>query len=283
MDTARMADCEERLNRHLRLNTFPVAVRFLKSWDEVPPRTKRPLRDLGNRFTTCQAISMARRFAWAPALGREDSSCVLGAMALGLERRLPHYEEGNLCIQLYTKSLQAGRLSEASVPQLPEGDHVGVIACPLGRAAFEPHTVVIYGNGAQIMRLGQAWLWKRGGTLTSEFRGRIDCADLAIAPFLTGEPQMIVPCSGDRIFGQVQDHEVAFSFPFPAIGEILEGLDATHKAGATRYPVTNWLNYTGGFPPAYEAYRQMLDEDGPPGAPEPGAPGPPGRAEAPGP
>ena len=33
-------------------------------------------------------------------------------------------------------------------------------------------------------------------------------ADLAIAPFTTGAPQMIVPCTGDRIFGQVQDHEV---------------------------------------------------------------------------
>ena len=114
------------------------------------------------------------------------------------------------------------------------------------------------------MRLGQAWLWKRGGTLTSEFRGRIDCADLAIAPVLTGKPQMIVPCTGDRIFGQVQDHEVAFSFPFSLIEEILEGLEATHKAGV-RYPVTNWLNYTASFPPSYDEYREMIDETGPPG------------------
>jgi uncharacterized protein (DUF169 family) len=106
-------------------------------------------------------------------------------------------------------------------------------------------------------------LWKRGGTLNSAFRGRVDCADLAIAPFLSGEPQMIVPCTGDRIFGQVQDHEMAFSFPYAVIGEILEGLEATHKAG-TRYPVTNWLNYEAGFPPSYDQYRSMLDEAGPP-------------------
>ena len=31
-------------------------------------------------------------------------------------------------------------------------------------------------------------------------------------------------------------------------------------AGAARYPVTNWMNYTGSFPPAYEAYRRRLDE-----------------------
>lgn len=263
MADANPGQYEDRLNQFLRLNTFPVAVRFLRSWDEAPPKARRPARDLKNRITTCQAISMSRRHGWVIALGREDSSCVLGAVALGIEKRLPHYDAGNLCVDMYTADLRAGRLSEESVPRLPEGRYVGVVTAPMSRAAFEPDTIVIYGNGAQVMRLGQAWLWKRGGTLRSEFRGRIDCADIAIAPMLHGEPQMIVPCTGDRIFGQVQDHEVAFSFPYTAIGEILEGLEATHKVG-TRYPVTNWMNYTGGFPPSYDAYREMLDKAGPP-------------------
>jgi len=263
MESNTLSEYDAKLNRYLRLNTFPVAVRFLRSWNETPARAKRPSRDLNHRFTTCQAIAMSRRYGWVLALGQEDSSCVLGAMALGLEKRLPHYTEGNLCIDLYTENLRAGRLSEESVPRFAEGQYVGVVTAPLNRAAGTPDSIVVYGNSAQIMRLGQAYLWKRGGTLKSEFRGRIDCADLAIAPVVTGEPQMIVPCSGDRIFGQVQDHEIAFGFPFSLIEEILEGLEATHKAG-TRYPVTNWLNYTGGFPPSYDAYREMLDDTGTP-------------------
>ncbi|MGD8863929.1 MAG: DUF169 domain-containing protein [Myxococcales bacterium] len=249
------------LTRYVRLSTFPVAVRFIRDWDEVPERARRPARDLGNRFTTCQAISMTRRFGRVLALGREDSSCVLGAMSLGLEKRLPQYTEGNLCVDLYTESLEAGRLSEASVPRLPEGKYRGVLVAPLSRTTFAPDSIVIYGNGAQIMRLGQAYLWKRGGTLDSAFRGRIDCADLAIAPVLTGKPQMIVPCTGDRIFGQVQDHEVAFSTPVALLDELAEGLERTHAAGAARYPVTNHLNYTGAFPPAYDAYREQLEDE----------------------
>ena len=263
MGTTTLGEYEERLNRYLRLNTFPVAVTFLRSWEDVPARAKRPAKDMNQRFTTCQAIAMSRRYGWTLALGREDSSCVLGAMALGLERRLPHYVEGNLCVDLYTENLRAGRTSEESVPRFEEGAYVGVVTSPLGRASGTPDSIVVYGNGAQIMRLGQAYLWNRGGTLQSEFRGRIDCADLAIAPVISGEPQMVVPCSGDRIFGQVQDHEIGFGFPFARMEEILEGLEGTHKAG-TRYPVTNWLSYTGGFPPSYEGYRAMLDEAGPP-------------------
>lgn len=263
MEPTTLRGYDDALNRHLRLNTFPVAVSFLRSWDQVPPRAKRPGKDLNERFTTCQAVAMSRRYGWTLALGREDSSCVLGAMALGLERRLPHYVEGNLCIDLYTENLRAGRLSEESVPRFAEGQYVGVVTAPLARATGTPDSIIVYGNSAQIMRLGQAYLWKRGGTLKSEFRGRIDCADLAIAPVITGEPQMVVPCSGDRIFGQVQDHEIAFGFPFSSIDEIIEGLEGTHKAG-TRYPVTNWLSYTGGFPASYDEYREMLDEAGPP-------------------
>ena len=65
MNTETLASCDEKLNRHLRLNTFPVAVRFLRSWDEAPERAKRPLKDLGNRLTTCQAVSLSRRYGWA--------------------------------------------------------------------------------------------------------------------------------------------------------------------------------------------------------------------------
>ncbi|MDH5674025.1 MAG: DUF169 domain-containing protein [Myxococcales bacterium] len=263
------AEVDAGLSRYLRLNTFPVAVRFLRPDEVLPPRCKRPLADLGERLTTCQAVSMARRFGWTLALGREDSSCVLGAMALGLERRLAHYEEGNLCVDLYTESLEAGRLSEASVPRLPQGAYGGVLVAALGRADFEPDTVIVYGNSAQIMRLGQAVLWKRGGTLDSVFRGRLDCADLAIAPFTTGQAQMIVPCTGDRIFGQVQDHEVAFSAPFTSYAEILEGLEATHRGGATRYPVTTYLNYTAHFPPSYDRYRELLEQQEAEGGDEP--------------
>tara|TARA_A100001037_G_scaffold304506_1_gene341480 strand:+ start:433 stop:1233 length:801 start_codon:yes stop_codon:yes gene_type:complete len=261
MEKIDLISYEENLNKFLRLNTFPVAIKFLKNLAEIPERTKRPLKDLKNQFTTCQAIGMARKYGWVIALGKEDSSCVLGAMALGLEKKLDHYNEGNLCINLYTENLNAGRISEESVPRLNEDEYVGIIVGPLNRTSFIPDCIVVYGNSAQIMRLGQAWLWKRGGTMSSEFRGRIDCADIAIAPFIYGKPQMIVPCTGDRIFGQVQDHEIAFSFPFDLSNEIMEGLEGTHKAGGARYPVTNWMNYTGHFPSSYENYREMIKEE----------------------
>ena len=66
-----LSECDQKLNGYLRLNIFPVAVKFLRSWNEVSKRANRPLEDLGNRVTTCQAVSMSRRYGWVIALGRE--------------------------------------------------------------------------------------------------------------------------------------------------------------------------------------------------------------------
>ncbi|PYN44042.1 MAG: hypothetical protein DMD95_12045, partial [Candidatus Rokuibacteriota bacterium] len=89
-------------------------------------------------------------------------------------------------------------------------EYATLLVAPLDRTTFEPHLVCIYANPAQVMRLTQAALWKRGGKLTSSFGGRIDCSEIIVTTMRTDQPQVILPCSGDRIFGQTQDHEMAF-------------------------------------------------------------------------
>lgn len=95
-----------------------------------------------------------------------------------------------------------------------------------------------------------AALWKSGGRLASSFGGRIDCSEEIIVPMRSGKCEVILPCYGDRIYAQTQDHEMAFAIPFSRILEIVEGLEGTHKGGV-RYPIPSFLRYTGEFPPQY--------------------------------
>ena len=125
-----------------------------------------------------------------------------------------------------------------------------ILVAPLHRTAFEPHVVVIYANAAQVMRLLTAALWKSGGRLTSSFGGRIDCSDEIIAPQRSGKCEVILPCYGDRIFAQTQDHEMAFAVPANRISEMIQGLESSHRGGL-RYPIPSFLRYTGEFPPQY--------------------------------
>ena len=206
----------------------------------------------------CQVIDMARRYGWTLALTRDDSICSLGIAALGFDRPTHLHASGTLCEGMYTESKEAGRRSEAAVDRFAPGQYHGLLVAPLDRATFEPDLVCIYATPAQVMRLTQAALWKRGGKLTSAFGGRVDCAEIIVTTMRTDQPQVILPCSGDRIFGQTQDHEMAFTIPWSRMEEIVEGLRGTH-AGGIRYPITQFMEYEARLPARYMEANRVWD------------------------
>jgi uncharacterized protein (DUF169 family) len=151
---------------------------------------------------------------------------------------------------MYTETKEAGIRSEEQVAKFSFGEFKYILVAPLHRTTFEPEVIIIYANPAQILRLLAAALWKSGGRLTSSFGGRIDCAEEIIVPQRSGQCEVILPCLGDRVFAQTQDHEMAFSIPADRVEEIIEGLEGTQKGGV-RYPIPSFLRYTGEFPEHY--------------------------------
>ncbi|MDI3256941.1 MAG: DUF169 domain-containing protein [Kyrpidia sp.] len=249
-----------QLEQFVRTETFPLGIKVIRNPDEVPAKAKRPKRDFGERLTICQGISIARRYGWTMAIGPEDLSCPIAAVAFGFEPSLPYYEEGNLACGMYTESLEAGARSEVEVPKFTPEESGIVVAGPLTRLEVEPDTVLVYGNSAQVMRLVAGALYKTGGSLPSQFSARADCADIVIRTAQTEKPQVILPCYGDRLFGQTQDHEMAFTLPYRDLPALLEGLRGTHKGGV-RYPIPHYLRYEARFPATYEKLQLLFEEE----------------------
>ena len=233
---------------------------MLRPGEPVPERARRPARDFGKLSMNCQVIDMSRRYGWTIALTRDDSICSLGITALGFDRPTHLYNSGTLCEGMYTATKEAGARSEAAVDKFLPGEYHALLVGPLDRATFEPDVVVVYANPAQVMRLTQASLWKTGGRLASSFQGRIVCADIIVTTMQTGQPQVILPCSGDRIFGQTQDHEMAFAIPWARMPEIIEGLEGTHRGGI-RYPITQFMEYEAKLPPKYMEVNRLWDAE----------------------
>src|SRR5256886_12867039 len=251
---------DRELQTYIRPQTFPVAIRMLKPGEAIPDRAKRPARDFKKLSRNCRFIDMAGRYGWMIALTREDHICSLGIAALGFEKPTHLHNSGTLCEGMYTETKEAGRRSEAAVDKFAPGEYYALLVAPLDRATFEPHVVCIYANPAQVMRLTQAALWKRGGKLASAFGGRIDCSEIIVTTMRTDRPQVILPCSGDRIFGQTQDHEMAFTIPWSQMEEIIEGLRGTH-AGGIRYPITQFMEYEAKMPPRYMEANRVWDTE----------------------
>ncbi len=244
----------EAIEQHIRPDTFPLGIKMVTRAEDIPEKAKRPGRDLKIDSALCQGMSISRRYGWTMAVSRDDISCPIGATLFGLQPRVPHFDEGHCCAGMYTKDAAAGAKTEAAAPCFDFGKYYAMVSGPLSRIDFEPDVVLVFGNPAQVMRMVTGALWESGGYIHSRYSGRTDCADEVIETMQTGKPQVILPCYGDRIFGQTQDHEMAFSFPWKLATTMVEGLEGTHKGGV-RYPIPQFMRYTGKFPPAYEELR----------------------------
>ena len=247
------------IEKYVRPATFPLAMKMLRAGEEVPAGARRPWKDLGVRMATCQLWNTARRYGWTLAAGLEDLSCPPGKIVLGLEPAVPFYAEGHLCENMYTATAEAGARTEAAIPRFEHGEYTTLVAAPLNRTSFEPDVVVVYGNPAQVLRLAIAALSQEGGRLEQSFSGRLDCSDLIVSTPRRGVAQVVLPCYGDRIFGQTQDDEMAFAIPPALLPALVEGLEGTHKGGI-RYPIPNFMRYTGKYPATYEHLEELWGE-----------------------
>src|SRR5437867_4413460 len=255
---------DEALSKYLRAETFPLAVRMVRHGEPVPEKSRRPLRDLKVQITTCMGYTMARRYGWAMAMTHEDISCPLSKVVYGFEEEVDYFKEGCTCVGMYTGTKEAGAKTEASVAKFSWKEYEAIICAPLSKTDFEPQVLVVYGNSAQVMLLVVAALYKEGGRITSSFAGRIDCSDSVIQTLQTDQPQVILPCYGDRVFGQTQDYEMGFSFP-ASLGEtIVEGLEGAHKGGV-RYPIPTFLRYQPTYPPSYMKLEEIWSAPRDPG------------------
>ena len=59
----------KEIETHVRPATFPVAAKLFTADEPLPPKAKRPFRDMKIQIAICQAVAMARRYGWTIAVG----------------------------------------------------------------------------------------------------------------------------------------------------------------------------------------------------------------------
>ena len=163
------ATLNRHIETHLRVHTFPLGLKSYKPGEPLPDKAKIPSKHMGVKVAICQAISIARRYGWTMAFSGEDLSCPIAKAAFGFEERNEYYTSGSLADGMYASCKEAGARFEDALAKYDIGEYAYVVAGPLGRANFIPDTVLVYGNSAQVLRLLNAALYKRGGSLKSDF------------------------------------------------------------------------------------------------------------------
>ena len=75
MDLKGLREMGNDLYHRLHLPTYPVAIKYIKSEDEIPEEAVRPSTG-GQQWSLCQAITYARRWGWHSAMTEKDNFCV---------------------------------------------------------------------------------------------------------------------------------------------------------------------------------------------------------------
>lgn len=260
MDGLNFREISDQIRNDLRLKTFPTAVKLLKNAAELPGNARRPSVTLGKRIAVCQGVTMARNYGWTVGLTKEDVICVPAAILFGFsESADPAASLAGLFCETGLSSTRESAINEvSSMARFENGEIEALLLAPLERASFDPDTILIYANPAQIMRLAQASSFITGERVQGDFGGKGECTDYLITPFKTQSPRVVIPGNGERIFAGTQDDEAVFAMPAELLGDLVETLTRVGKGIGARYPVTPYQNFQPEFPKAHKELGRKL-------------------------
>lgn len=262
-DLEKMRNDAEDLERLLRLHTYPLAIRMLRSEAEIPPGARRPKRDEGHQYNVCQAFALSRRNGETVAMLKEDMYCFEPVVGYGMGEPPQEFLDGDNRYPGDVETREAGRRYAEQFPRLETGKYIGVVSAPLAKAGFEPDVVMIYCNSAQLVVLLMAREYKNGENLPTALSGHAACVYGVVPAITQGEYQVAVPCRGDHITAMAGDDEMIFTVPAEKFDEFMLGLRkiAVGEGKLARLPMVHEMKSGAVQPESYFRMAELMGMD----------------------
>jgi uncharacterized protein (DUF169 family) len=240
----------------LRLLTHPLAIRFIEDVAEIPKGAFRPSA-FGKKMTLCQGFTLSRRSGATVAFTLEDNVCVASSLAHGWEELEIADVLKSQDLAHYYADMESLVKSGMTRKLMPPKQFKGMLIAPLQKTVFEPHVALIYGNPVVMHHLIAA-LSFHGRVINSNFyiTGE-SCLKGLITPYLTKEPQVVIPGLGDRMNSMTGEDEMAMGIPAELLQETVDNL----LVGKIGHPVSSLLpDVPENLTPAWPYLRAKLKE-----------------------
>ncbi|MBI5845053.1 MAG: DUF169 domain-containing protein [Deltaproteobacteria bacterium] len=232
----------------LRLGSLPIGVKYQKTGEAVPEGFISPSA-LGQKWSLCQAFTFARVHRGHAAMTAKDNFCLASTVAHGwmplpvedlLESQRLNKWRRDMEAELAAQSLYVEVMSPENQARLAE--HIGFITAPVATMPFEPDSVLVYGNPAQITHIIQALSYDGKNLLRSPFNGYCEsCIKGALLPYLSGKSHVVIPGAGDRAFSGTGADEVAVGMTPGALLSAAANLFRSGEEFNLGYPVKSPL------------------------------------------
>ena len=250
----------EELEKRLRLQSFPLALKLLEKEEDIPKGAQRPLRDFGYHLALCQGFALSRREGTTLAMLKEDMWCFEPVIAYGLAEPPEYFLEGYNRFPRDVKTLEAGANYARELPRLEFGKYIGVVSAPLITATFEPDVIMIYCNSVQLSLLLLGREHKDGLNLKCSLSSHAACVYGVVPVIQSGECQVAVPCRGDRYGAMAGDDEMVFTVPKGRLEDLIMGLRHVYETGS-KLPKGYKMEHEYELSPGYAEIGEMLGMD----------------------
>jgi len=237
----------DRLERLLRMSSYPLAVKMLRKEEDIPSLAKRPLRDFGYHLDTCQCFAISRRIGEMIAETQEDMWCFEPALAFGFtggnreayNEGLKFFLEGKTRYPEGAKDLAIAAKWAHSFPRFEADEYVAIVSAPLMRAGFEPDLILLYVNPSQLNQILNGLVFEWGENIPCKIAAHGGCVNYVVPAMKTGGFWVSNPCGGDFSFAINTPDELVFTVPMMKLERLLAGMDGRMK-------------YSRGMPIKYE-------------------------------
>ena len=225
MDLKQVHENAEEIMKMVRLQTYPLAIKMLKSDADIPEGAERPMRDMGYHLDLCQGFAMSRWEGRTIAMLKTDMWCFEPVVGYGLAEPAREFLDGHNRFPSSAMTLEAGRNWARSFPRLRVGNYIGIVSAPLEKCRFEPDLFVIYSDPSQLTQLLIAKNCIDGGDVTCTLSGHAVCV-YAVVPVLQDKQCLVAsPCRGDRRIAMTQNNEMIFSARMELLEELVKALN----------------------------------------------------------
>lgn len=230
-----------------------VGVKFCTHLDEVPPKARRPMRDMKFHMPICQAIYQVRTVGYTIALDLADNFCLPGASVFGLTKFeytfYPHH------VKDQDAACKLDAIFKERDALIPAGAYQAIVFSSFDRLQVEPDVIVAYGQPGQIGRIGKAFTW-HGDSVSALYFGGLGCSSI-VQSFVEQKPVITIPAGGEKVLAGTNDYEIAIAFPAARLDDVLEGFTGTQRM--LPYPtICSTLMHEPSVPESYRiTYREL--------------------------
>ena len=210
------------LREFLHLPGSPVAVGFAYAEKDIPTG----LEEVPKKIRHCEMVNLARSENKSFFARRDMHLCAGGAWALGLAELTNSLKTGEFYFKLGKfESMSSCKRTIDSVPAIEAELVHATMYAPLENTPFDPAVVIIIAEPIYLLKMAQAYLFKHGGRITSNFSGiQSVCADATAQPYLSGSVNISLGCDGSRKYSDIKSHLMVAGIPIETLPDIVTAL-----------------------------------------------------------